>query len=79
MPLTEKGSEIMENMKEQYGAEKGEEVFYSSKNKGVITGVDEGAENFQLAGGQSGGLLQINIPDPRAHSGVEDCTEWMKK
>ena len=40
MPLTGKGSEIMENMKEQYGEEKGERVFYASKNKGTIEGVD---------------------------------------
>lgn len=39
-PLTEKGKEILSNMKEQYGAEKGEQVFYASKNKGTISGVD---------------------------------------
>lgn len=39
-PLTKKGSEIMAAMKEQYGKEKGEEVFYASKNKGNISGVD---------------------------------------
>jgi hypothetical protein len=42
MPLTEKGSEIMKSMKEQYGPEKGEQVFYASKNAGKITGVDAG-------------------------------------
>jgi hypothetical protein len=41
MPLTEKGRKIMANMKGQYGAEKGERVFYASKNKGVISGVDK--------------------------------------
>jgi hypothetical protein len=40
MPLTAKGSKVMANMKEQYGEEKGEEVFYASKNKGTIKGVD---------------------------------------
>ena len=41
MPLTAKGSEIMENMKETYGSEKkAKEVFYASKNKGTIEGVD---------------------------------------
>lgn len=40
MPLTSKGQKIMGNMKEQYGEEKGEEVFYASKNKGTISGVD---------------------------------------
>jgi hypothetical protein len=41
-PLTPKGEEIMESMKEQYGPEKGERVFYASKNKGNIGGVDQG-------------------------------------
>jgi hypothetical protein len=40
MPLTAKGEKIMSSMKEQYGSEKGEEVFYASKNKGTIAGVD---------------------------------------
>ena len=40
MPLTSKGEKILENMKEQYGPEKGEQVFYASVNKGNITGVD---------------------------------------
>jgi len=41
MPLTKKGSKIMSAMKDQYGAKKGEEVFYASKNKGNISGVDK--------------------------------------
>ena len=40
MPLTKKGTKIMSAMKDQYGDKKGEEVFYASKNKGNITGVD---------------------------------------
>lgn len=40
MPLTGKGKEIMSNMKEQYGSEEGERVFYASKNAGNISGVD---------------------------------------
>lgn len=43
MPLTEKGATIKKAMQERYGSEKGEEVFYASKNKGTITGVDQGA------------------------------------
>lgn len=38
MPLTDKGNKILANMKEQYGAKKGKEVFYASQNKGTITG-----------------------------------------
>ena len=40
MPLTSKGSEIMKNMKSEYGPDKGKSVFYASKNKGTISGVD---------------------------------------
>jgi len=32
---------------------------------------------MQLAGGQSGGLIAMPIPDPRAHSGVQDCIAWL--
>jgi len=38
MPLTEKGKTIKAAMKKQYGAEKGEDVFYASQQKGTITG-----------------------------------------
>lgn len=38
MPLTEKGKKIKASMKKQYGAEKGEDVFYASQQKGTITG-----------------------------------------
>lgn len=41
MPLTKKGSKIMKSMKKEYGAKKGKGVFYASKNKGTISGVDK--------------------------------------
>ena len=41
MPLTEKGKKIMKSMKKQYGKKKGKTVFYASKNKGKIKGVDK--------------------------------------
>lgn len=40
MPMTKKGAKIMTAMKHQYGEEKGEEVFYASRNKGTISNVD---------------------------------------
>lgn len=40
MPMTEKGKKIMSAMKKQYGAKKGKQVFYASKNKGTIKGVE---------------------------------------
>jgi hypothetical protein len=41
MPLTKKGKKIMKSMKKQYGKKKGETVFYASRNKGVIKGVEK--------------------------------------
>jgi hypothetical protein len=40
MPLTAKGEKIESAMKNEYGAEKGEQVFNASKNAGTIKGVD---------------------------------------
>jgi 8-oxo-dGTP pyrophosphatase MutT (NUDIX family) len=55
-PLTDKGSKIMEAMKKQYGPEKGEQVFYASKNKGNIKGVDgqDRMVNVKLGGDEPG-------------------------
>jgi hypothetical protein len=41
MPLTAKGEKIKSAMQEQYGEEKGTSVFYASRNKGTIEGVDQ--------------------------------------
>ena len=41
MPLTTKGKKIMKSMKDKYGKKKGKAVFYASKNKGKIKGVDK--------------------------------------
>ena len=41
MPLNKKGKKIKKAMVKQYGKKKGETVFYASKNKGVIKGVDK--------------------------------------
>jgi hypothetical protein len=51
MPMTKKGREIMAAMKQQYGEEKGEKVFYASRNKGTITGVDKG-QSFTVKDGK---------------------------
>jgi hypothetical protein len=39
-PLTKKGRKIKSAMQDEYGADKGERVFYASRNKGTIKGVD---------------------------------------
>lgn len=50
-PLTEKGEKILAAMKKAYGEEKGEQIFYASKNKGTISGVDvsKDANSFSAA------------------------------
>ncbi len=40
MPLTKKGKKIKSAMVKEYGAKKGAQVFYASRNKGKISGVD---------------------------------------
>ena len=40
MPLTKKGRKIKRAMRKQYGAKRGERVFYASRSKGTISGVD---------------------------------------
>ena len=46
MPLTSKGNKIMRSMKKEYGPKEGEKVFYASRNKGTISGV----ENMKMGG-----------------------------
>ena len=48
MPLTKKGKEIMKSMKEQYGNKKGESIFYASKNKGTIKGVEKASKGKMM-------------------------------
>jgi hypothetical protein len=40
MPLTSKGKKIMQAMEQEYGKD-AEKVFYASRNKGTISGVDK--------------------------------------
>lgn len=40
MPLTSKGKKIEHAMEKEYGVDKGKQVFYASKNKGTIKGVE---------------------------------------
>ena len=49
MPLTAKGKKIKKAMREQYGPERGDRVFYAAENKGSIEGVAK-----KSAGGKMG-------------------------
>ena len=42
MPLNTKGKKIKKSMEKTYGKKKAEKIFYASKNKGVIKGVEKG-------------------------------------
>lgn len=53
MPLTAKGEKIMTNMQREYGADKGKQVFYASRNSGRISGVDPQSRRTRLAGALS--------------------------
>jgi len=41
VPLTAKGKKLKKKFKEQYGSKKGESVFYATKNKGKLEGVEK--------------------------------------
>jgi hypothetical protein len=57
MPLTSKGEKILGSMQEQYGAEKGKQVFYASKNAGKLTGVDSAETR------DANPMLQAPVPE----------------
>jgi len=38
--MTAKGRKILKNMEKEYGKKRGKSVFWASKNKGKITGVE---------------------------------------
>ena len=44
MPLTSKGRKILASMRKSYGEKKGEKIFYASKNKGTIKGVERSGQ-----------------------------------
>jgi len=56
VPLSKKGKKIMKSMKDQYGSKRGEQVFYASKNKGKIKGVEKK---------KNGGLGEKSGPPPK--------------
>jgi len=59
MPLTEKGKEILSHMKGEYGADKGEQVFYASKNKGTIEGVEKKRRKRKKSNKHSDSILEL--------------------
>ena len=64
MPLTKKGKKIKAAMTKEYGAKKAEKVFYASKNKGVIKGVERN-QRKGLSGGKKYGPPPKKGPNPQ--------------
>ena len=64
-PLTEKGEKIMKKMHKKYGAEKGHEVFYASKNKGTIKGVEGSSKKKKIK--KSAGKKKVEMMDLSEH------------
>lgn len=54
MALTKKGKKIMKAMKDEYGKTKGEGIFYASRNKGTIKGVEKGRGGYKMRDGKGG-------------------------
>ena len=76
MPLTAKGSKIKAAMKKQYGAEKGEDVFYAAANKGTIKGV---AKKQKLAkGGAARKTSKQAKPKKKSKSRVNEAGNYTK-
>lgn len=71
MPLTPKGRRIMRSMKEQYGPERGERVFYASRNKGAISGVERKREGGTMAE-RPGLYANINAKRRRIEAGSNE-------
>ena len=63
MPLNKKGKKILKSMKEQYGSD-AEQVFYASKNKGVIKNVEK-KMGGGLSGGKRSGPPPLSGPTPQ--------------
>ena len=56
MPLTKKGKKIKRAMRQQYGKDKGDRVFYAAENKGTLEGVAVNERKRKRKdGGASGG------------------------
>lgn len=74
MPLTDKGEKIMSRMKDEYGSEQGERVFYASKNKGRITGVDDEPSDAKLSR-----MTAMQLAEYAASIGCYERDCWREK
>ena len=73
MPLNKKGKDIMSSMKKTYGEKKGEQVFYTTANKGKIKGVEEKAK-----GGKVRKTRKSSKPKAKSKSRVNEAGNYTK-
>ena len=76
MPLTAKGSKIKAAMKKQYGAEKGEDVFYAAANKGTIKGVEK--KQKLAKGGAARKASKSKVSKTKSKSRVNEAGNYTK-
>ena len=74
MPLTDKGKKIMKAMKEKYGKKKGEQVFYASRNKGKIKGVEK-----LRVGGVGGRAKEGPVERPGGGGGRDPSKQYQQQ
>jgi hypothetical protein len=82
MPLSSKEEEVKEKFEREYGSEKGEEVYFASRNKGVVPGGPCDQDAVQLSGGNVGGLMEQPIPERSSGglSGIDSiCGDFDKR
>ena len=59
MPMSKAGRKIKKNLEEQYGKEKGEQVFYAMENKGKIPGMSKGGTMMKKVPEGNKGLSKL--------------------
>ena len=69
MPLTAKGEKIRSAMHAQYGAKKGESVFYASINKGNIKGAEKTGQSPNPSTHTPKHIVSHPMKSARHHSG----------
>ena len=74
MPLTSKGKKIMKAMKKEYGKKKGEQVFYASRNKGKIKGVEK-----LRVGGVGGRAKEGPVERPGGGGGRDPSKQYQQQ
>ena len=71
----------MRSMKEQYGSKEGEAVFYASRNKGTIKGVEKGMAKRKQTGGIINPIQPMYNPtaaDMQRQQGMMDAQQLQR-